>query len=101
MGIPVPRKPCYLVEWYEPELTDEELDVTVAKFECAAATSADDSAVHLLMALAVPTDDVVFGLFRASSEQVVVQACNRAGMPAQRVTVATHLAVTPDSVTPD
>jgi hypothetical protein len=40
------------------------------------------------MTLSVPTDDVIFCLFAASSLEVVVQACNRAGIPAERVTAA-------------
>jgi hypothetical protein len=48
--------------------------------------------VELLMTLAVPTDEVVFGLFTAGSAQIVSQACLRAGVPAQRVTVASRLA---------
>jgi hypothetical protein len=93
MGIRDPRQPCYLVEWYEPELIDECLELTAAKLdECAASMSADGSPVELLMTLAVPTDEVVFGLFMAGSAQIVSQACLRAGVPAQRVTVASRLA---------
>jgi hypothetical protein len=93
MGTPDPRQPCYLVEWYEPELIDEGLELTAAKLdECAVAMSADGSPVELLMTLAVPTDEVVFGLFAAGSAEIVFQTCHRAGAPAQRVTVASRLA---------
>jgi hypothetical protein len=33
MSIEAPRRPCYLVEWYRPELTAAELDVTAARLE--------------------------------------------------------------------
>jgi hypothetical protein len=35
--------------------------------------------VQLLMTLVVPADDVVFGMFAASSAQTVSEACRRAG----------------------
>lgn len=93
MGIPVPRQPCYLVEWYDADLTDEGLDLTTAKLdECVAAMAANGSPVQLLMTLAVPTDEVVFGVFVAASAQVVAQACDRAGRPAQRLTLASRRA---------
>lgn len=93
MGIPVPRQPCYLVEWYDPDLTDEALELTAARLdECIAAMGAAGLPVQLLMTLAVPTDEVVFGVFAAGSAQVVAEACNRAGRPAQRLTLASHLA---------
>jgi len=93
MGISVPRQACYLVEWYDPFLTDERLELTAARLdECVASMTADGSPVQLLMTLAVPTDEVVFGVFTACSAQVVAEACNRAGRPAQRLTVASRLA---------
>lgn len=102
MGTPGPRQPCYLAEWYQAELTDDQLDRAAAKLdECAASMSADGSSVRLLMTLAVPGDEVMFGVFAAASAQLVARACNQAGMPPQRLTVASRLAgsrrETPDS----
>jgi hypothetical protein len=89
MGVRVPRLPCYLVEWYQPEFTDDELDQTAAKLEeCAAVMCADGSPVQLQMTLAVPSDEVIFAVFAASSAHIVAQTCHRAGMPAQRLTAA-------------
>jgi hypothetical protein len=42
----------------------------------------------VLMTLALPTDDVIFGVFTARSEAVVAQTCQRAGMAPQRLTPA-------------
>jgi hypothetical protein len=88
MSIPVPRLLCYLVEWYRPEVT-EDLDDTVTKLnECVASLSIAGAPVQLLMAFAVPIDEVVFGVFAAGSADMVAQACQRAGIPAQRLTAA-------------
>jgi hypothetical protein len=81
--------PCYLVEWFRPELTEELLDQAVTKLdECVAAMCVEGSPVRLLMTLAVPDDDVVFGVFAAGSEEVVARVCRDAGVPAQRLSVA-------------
>jgi len=102
MSIPVPSPSCFLVEWYPPDLTEELLDHTAATLErCAASMSAEGSPVQLLMTLAVPTDEVVFGVFAACSARIVAEACQRAGIPAQRLSVARTARVgcreTPDS----
>jgi hypothetical protein len=82
-----PRLPCYLVEWYRPELTAGQLDHTVAQLEeCTKAMRGEDVDVELLMMLAVPTEEVTFGVFAAGSAQIVCEACRRAGFPAERLT---------------
>lgn len=84
--------PCYLVEWYRPAVTEEPLDETAARLnQCAVSMSEPGSPVHLLTMLAVPSDEVLFGVFTAASSTVVTQTCERAGIPAQRVTTATDL----------
>jgi hypothetical protein len=84
--------PCYLVEWYRPAVIEEPLDETAARLNASAASmSSSDSPVQLLTMLAVPADEVLFGVFTASSANVVTQTCDRAGIPAQRVTTATDL----------
>lgn len=89
MSIEAPRGQCYLVEWYRPELTAAQLEITAARLEeCAAAMCGADPPVRLLMALAVPADEVVFGVFAAGSAQAVSEACHRAGVPAERLTDA-------------
>ena len=80
---------CYLVEWYPTEPSAEALDRTVARLRHgAASTSADGSSPRVLMTLAVPTDEVIFCVFLASSSDAVAEVCERAGFPAERVTAA-------------
>jgi hypothetical protein len=89
MTVPVP---CYLVEWYHSAVTDEPLDDTAARLnECAVSMSGQGSPVKLLNLLAVPTDEVLFAVFTAGSADDVAQTCDRAGIPAQRVTTATEV----------
>ena len=83
------RLRCYLAEWYRPELTEELLDNTVARLdECVRAICAAGSPVQLLTALAVPNDELIFGIFAAGTKQVVAQVCRQAGIPAQRISPA-------------
>ncbi|MDT5011770.1 MAG: hypothetical protein QOH57_3387 [Mycobacterium sp.] len=85
-GLPV--RACFIAEWYRLELGDY-LDRAVATIEaCASATANEDSSVKLLAMLAVPTDEVVFGIFAAGSSDAVAEVCDRAGLPAQRLTAA-------------
>ena len=87
MGASEWQQTCYLVEWYRPSITGDLLDHTIDQLdECAASLSSKGSLVQLLMTLAVPSDDVVFGVFEADSTHSVASACDRAGIPAQRVT---------------
>lgn len=81
--------PCYLVEWYNPRLAKEPIEDTAATLnDCATSMSTADSTVRLLTILAVPGDDVCFGIFTAASAQLVAETCQRAGLPAQRLTPA-------------
>jgi hypothetical protein len=84
--------PCFLVEWYRSSLDDETLDAAAGRLtESAASMSAAGAPVHLLTMLAVPADEVLFGVFTGGSVRAVAQTCERAGLPAQRVTAATDL----------
>ena len=66
---------------------DEQLDHIAATLtEGAASLCADGSPVQLPMTLAVPADDVVFGVVAARSADIVAQACRRAGIAPQRLT---------------
>jgi hypothetical protein len=82
--------PCYLVEWYRPRLADEPIaDTAAALDDCAASTSTEaGSTVRLLTVIAVPADDVCFGVFTADSADLVAKTCQRAGLTAQRLTPA-------------
>ncbi len=81
---PVPGR--YLVEWYTSETGQTALDEAVARLTGHA--EAAGVAVQLLMTLAVPADDVVFGVFAASSAEAVSRLCEQAGIPAQRLSAA-------------
>jgi hypothetical protein len=89
MSGPVSWLPCYLVEWYGPQLSEDRLDRIAASLEASAASMCvEGSPVQLVMTLAVPSDEVLFGIFAAGSAHMVTQACQRAGMPAARLTPA-------------
>jgi hypothetical protein len=92
MSSPVSWLPCYLVEWYGPQFSDDRLDRVAASLDASAASMcAEGSPVQLVMTLAVPADEVLFGVFAAGSAHVVTQACQRAGMPAARLTAAVEI----------
>jgi len=75
-----------LAEWYRPAVTDGLVDEIVATLDAAAAElSAEGTPVRLLLTLAVPTDEVVYGLFAVDSPDIAVEACRRAGIPIARL----------------
>jgi hypothetical protein len=89
MGTPALRMPCYLVEWYRPDLIEDQFGAALASLgNCMTSMIAEGMPVRLLMTVTVPSDEVVFGVIAANSEDVVAQLCNRAGVPAERVTAA-------------
>ncbi len=76
----------YLAEWYLPELTDKSVDDMVAKLEAAATSvSSEGAPIRLLVTLAVPTDEVLYGVFGARSPDIVSRTCLQAGVPHQRL----------------
>jgi hypothetical protein len=76
----------YLAEWYLPELTEQSVDDIVGKLDVAAVTVSDEGTpVRLLVTLAVPTDEVLYGVFGARSPDIVTATCQRAGIPHQRL----------------
>ena len=57
----------YLAEWYLPEMTAESVDDVVAKLDAAAViVSSEGTPVQLVVTLAVPTDEVLYGVFGAT-----------------------------------
>jgi hypothetical protein len=94
MNTAEPRKLRFLAEWYRPDVGGEAFDRSVDRLvECAASTSSGDAPVHVLVTVSVPSDEVAFAVFDAASAQAVAELCDRAGIPAQRLTpaVAAHL----------
>lgn len=51
----------------------------------AATMRANGRQVRLLITLAVPTDEVIYGMFSAYSADAVVLTCERAGIPVERL----------------
>jgi hypothetical protein len=86
MSIAVPVATRYLVEWYRPNLTRQLIDDMVAGLDMATANMcAEGSPVSLLITVAVPADEVLYGVFAAESPDVVRTACERAGSLAERM----------------
>ena len=80
---------CYLVEWYRAELVGDTVEqVTAALDDSAASISAGGGRVQLMTVLGVPADEVLFGVFAATSPDLVARACAQAGLPAQRLSAA-------------
>ena len=88
MTTAVPLATRFLVEWYRPNLTRELIDGMVAELnEAIAGMSAAGASVWLVMTVAVPTDEVLYGVFAADSSDLVRTACERAGSVPERLSV--------------
>jgi hypothetical protein len=89
MNAAAPCMTCYLAEWYRPTPTEALLKDEVEQLnECVTSMCDHGSPVQLLMTLAIPTDELIIGVFTACSEQVVTQVCKQAGIPLQRLSLA-------------
>jgi hypothetical protein len=79
----------YLVEWYQPALSEALLEETTRQIDRSTAELAKEgTAVGLLLTLFMPDDEVAFCLFAAGSPASVEQACRRAELPFERITRA-------------
>ena len=88
MSTAVPVTTRYLVEWYRPNLTRQLIDQMVADLnEAAKGVSDVGSPVVLVMTVAVPADEVLYGVFEADSRDLVWTACERAGSIPERMSV--------------
>lgn len=82
-------QPCYLVEWYHSNFFGPMLAEAAATLDAAAESlSTDGAAVRVASVIAVPHDEVAFGVFVADSADIVTRTCNQAGFPAQRLSAA-------------
>jgi len=89
MGDPSRSISCYLAEWYRADLSERTMERAFARLTRGVELLTDDGAsATVLMSLLVPTDDVVFCVFAAQSREIVVAACDQAGLPVERVTAA-------------
>jgi hypothetical protein len=82
--------PCrFLVEWYTPILRHRSItDVARRLRDSLASMPSEPRPPELLVAVEIPRDAYAFGLFAATSADLVARACQQAGMPADRVTPA-------------
>ncbi|OBB60081.1 hypothetical protein A5757_10430 [Mycobacterium sp. 852013-51886_SCH5428379] len=77
---------CCLAEWYLPDLTDELIDIYVARLVTAsAAMRAEGADVHLMLTVAVPGDEVLYGVFDGCDPETVERTCERAGLTPERL----------------
>jgi hypothetical protein len=60
-------------------------DIAAMLYTAAATMCADGTQVRILMTLAVPSDEVLYAMFSAYSADSVVQTCEHAGIPVQRL----------------
>ncbi len=76
----------FLAEWYLPDLAEAAVDDIVERLHTAACVlTAAGARVRLMATLSVPTDEVLYGVFDADSSENVVAACERGGIPPQRL----------------
>lgn len=79
----------FLAEWYTPVLRQRSItDVATRLRESLAGMPGEPPPPELLVAVEIPQDAYAFGLFAATSADLVARACQLAGMPADRVTAA-------------
>lgn len=85
---PTAAAQCYLVEWYRSGLDSRTVTDIIAALEAgvAAVSDPEQAPVRLIVTMAVPADEVLYGLFGADSPELVSEACGRAGFPPQRLT---------------
>lgn len=74
--------PCFLVEWYQPDLALTSFDDAVDRLKQLARAGQ----VQLLGALTAPSDETIYGVLSAESADEVIQICHRAGWHTDRVT---------------
>jgi hypothetical protein len=78
----VSTSPCFLVEWYLPDLAVTSFDDAVDRLQQVAETAQ----VQLLGALTAPSDETFYGVLAADSEESAIEACHQAGWQTDRVT---------------
>lgn len=84
---------CFLTEWYQPGLTDADLEDAVTALERTARRfAADGQTVELIIAVAADGDEILYGVFASDAPETVAHTCREAGLPADRISaVHAHL----------
>jgi hypothetical protein len=78
--------PCFLIEWYQPDLAAMSFDEAVEKLQRIAETAQ----VRLMGALTAPSDETIYGVLIADSAEAAIDACHQAGWRTDRVTPVTR-----------
>lgn len=87
------RPCCFLTEWYQPRLTDADLEHLVTALErTARRLAADGETVELIITVAADSDEILYGVFTSDAAETVEDTCRQAGLPADRISaVHAHL----------
>ena len=75
----------FLVEWYQSGPAALPATDVVNRLRSIAQPERASGTASLLMALAVPQDQTLFGLFHAADIDAVIDMCGRAGWPPDRI----------------
>ena len=78
----------FLAEWYVQECAAEDIDRIVEMLREITAGCRAQPPVQLVATLAIPADEMVFGLFDAPSAEAVLTECERVGLSPFRINVA-------------
>ncbi|WP_431237994.1 hypothetical protein ACQ86B_25805 [Mycolicibacterium aichiense] len=77
----------FLAEWYQARLVGAPLaDVAGRLIDQAAAAQSRGTEVSVLLTVACPIDEMVFGVFRAETAEAVWQVCRDADCAPDRIT---------------
>jgi hypothetical protein len=89
---------CFLVEWYQSgPAALPAADAAEQLTRAAAKVNSPEQPVLLLVALTVPHDCTLFAVFSAASAEAVIQTCQHAGWPADRISADVHPWLTPQA----
>lgn len=80
------QTPGCLAEWYLPDLSEELIDAFVARIESVTAQMrAEGADIHLILTVAVPADEVLYGVFDGCEPGLLSRTCAQAGLEPQRL----------------
>ena len=82
--------PCFLVEWYQPDLATTAFDDAVRRLRLVA----DAAQIRLRGAMTAPSDETTFAVIEGDSAEAVIEACRQAGWHTDRITPVTRADLT-------
>ncbi|WP_328349640.1 DUF4242 domain-containing protein [Mycobacterium sp. NBC_00419] len=87
MSVPDGPARRFLVEWYSSALVHTSLAELAGRLaHSAAGARTRGTGVSVVLTVAVPDDEMVFGVFRAETADDVGRVCQEAGCPVDRIT---------------